>query len=192
MTQLNELLEKLTHESSRRQPAHGCHGYEHTIRVVELCQRLGQTLDADMEVLLPAAILHDAGRPHENHAEHGALIAEKILQDAGFNPGKVAAVIEAIRAHSFSAKLEAVSLEAKILSDADKLDALGAVGVYRTAMYSSELGRPVEDFMAHFDEKLLLLKDMLYTEAAVEVAERRHLFMERFLAEIRDELAGKA
>lgn len=189
---MNELLEKLSRESSRSQAPYGCHGYEHTIRVVELCRSLGQKLGADMEVLLPAAILHDAGRPQDNHAEHGALISEKILKDAGFNPDKVPAVLEAIRAHSFSAKLEAVSLEAKILSDADKLDALGAVGVYRTAMYSSELGRPVEDFMAHFDEKLLLLKDMLYTEAAAEIAERRHRFMERFLAEIRDELAGVA
>ena len=102
------------------------------------------------------------------------------------------AVTEAIRAHSFSAKREAVSLEAKILSDADKLDALGAVGVYRAAMYSSEQGRPVQVFIEHFDEKLLLLKEMMYTDAAAEIAERRHLFLECFLVEIRDELAGKA
>jgi uncharacterized protein len=183
-----EIIQRLVSESRRRQRLEGCHGYEHTERVVELCRRLGARLGADMSVLLPAAILHDVSRDEENHSERGADEAARILEEAGYDPEKIPLIREAILAHSFSRGERARTLEAMILSDADKLDAMGAVGVYRTALYSGELMRPVEEFIGHFHEKLLTLKDLLYTDEARAMAEERHRFMLEYLEEFMREL----
>ncbi|RLI10695.1 phosphohydrolase, partial [Candidatus Bathyarchaeota archaeon] len=74
------------------------------------------------------------------------------------------------------------------LSDADKLDAMGALGVYRTAMYSAEHGRPVNEFVVHFHEKLLKLRSRMFTPEARRMAESRHRFMFDFLAQLDREL----
>ncbi|OGD55668.1 hypothetical protein A3K81_04770 [Candidatus Bathyarchaeota archaeon RBG_13_60_20] len=170
----------------------GCHGYEHTERVVELCKKLGTALNADMDVLIPAAILHDIARGQPEHAEKGAAEAEEVLMGAGFDQYKSRLICDAIRAHSFSGGEKAASLESLILSDADKLDAMGAVGVYRTAMYSGELNRPVDEFVAHFHEKLLTLKGLMHTEEARALAEGRHRYLLGYLKEFRRELLTEA
>jgi len=174
------------------QRMNGCHGFEHTERVVALCRVLGKRLGADMSVLIPAAILHDVGRGEESHAERGADMARHILTEHGFPGDILARIVEAVRVHSFSAGLEAASLEAQILSDADKLDAMGAVGVYRAAQYSGEHDRPMEEYVAHFHEKLLTLKGLLYTDEARKLAENRHRFMESYLEEFMKELKAEA
>jgi uncharacterized protein len=187
-----EIIGRLVAESMRRQSAYGCHGFEHTERVIELCRKLGAALDADMEVLIPAAILHDVARDQPGHAEKGAVEAERILKDVGYGGQKTRLICDAIRAHSFSSGEKAASLESMILSDADKLDAMGAVGIYRAAMYSSESGRPLDEFVAHFHEKLLTLKQLMYTDEARAMAEERHAYMLGFLEELRRELAAEA
>ncbi|MBN2335364.1 HD domain-containing protein [Candidatus Bathyarchaeota archaeon] len=176
----------------RHQELNGCHGYEHTERVIRLCTALGEKLGADMDVLIPAAILHDVGRGGEDHAARGAKKAIEILREAGLDEARIDAIAEAIRVHSFSGSLGATSLEAQILSDADKLDAMGAVGVYRGAQYSGEHGRPLERFVGHFHEKLLKLRELLYTEEARRMAERRHEFMLRYLEEFMNELEAES
>ena len=170
----------------------GCHGFEHTERVIGLCMVLGERLGADMSVLIPAAILHDVGRGDDNHAEKGAEKARLILTEHGVPENRVARIVEAIRVHSFSEGLEASSLEAQILSDADKLDAMGAVGVYRAAQYSGEHDRSQEDYIGHFHEKLLTLKGLLYTDEAKKLAENRHRFMESYLEKFMKELKAEA
>jgi uncharacterized protein len=188
----SETTQRLVTESRKRQRLAGCHGYEHTERVIELCNRLGAQLGADMSILLPAAILHDISREEENHAERGAVEAAKILEESGYDPEKIPLVCEAIQVHSFSRGEKAKTLEAMILSDADKLDAMGAVGVYRTALYSGELMRPVEEFIEHFHEKLLTLKDLLYTDEARVLADGRHRYMMEYLEEFMRELKAEA
>jgi len=187
----SEIITQLISESKKRQRPAGCHGYEHTERVVELCERLGAQLGADMSVLLPAAILHDISREEENHSKRGADEAAMILKEVGYDPGKITLICEAIRSHSFSQGEKAKTIEAMILSDADKLDALGAVGIYRTALYSGELMRPVEEFIDHFHGKLLTLKDLLYTNQARVIAERRHSYMLEYLEEFTRELKAE-
>lgn len=187
----SEIIERLAAESKRRQNASGCHGFEHTERVIELCRRLGAALNADMGVLIPAAILHDIARDQPGHAEKGAAEAEKLLKCAGYDCIKTKMVCDAIRAHSFSGGEKAASLEAMILSDADKLDAMGAVGIYRAAMYSAELDRPADEFVAHFHEKLLSLKGLMYTEEAKALAEGRNRYMLGYLEEFRRELTAE-
>ena len=186
-----EIIAKLVAESRGRQSAFGCHGFEHTERVIKLCRELGTALDADMEVLIPAAILHDIARDKPSHAEKGAVEAGRILKDVGYDGQKTRSICDAIRVHSFSRSEKAASLESMILSDADKLDAMGAVGIYRAAMYSSESGRPLDEFVAHFHEKLLTLKQLIYTDEARTMAEERHAYMLGFLEELRRELAAE-
>jgi len=75
------------------------------------------------------------------------------------------------------------SIEGKIVQDADRLDAIGAIGIARTFAYGGKHGRTLDSSIAHFHEKLLLLKAMMHTEKAKEMAESRHAFMESFLQE---------
>ena len=165
------------------------HGYPHVVRVAELALKISRLVGGvDEEVVLAAALVHDIGRPLEtergkHHAAIGAELAPEILRKAGFPEGKIPRVVEAVLAHSFSLGAEADSLEAKILSDADKLDAIGAVGVARAFIEGDRRGRGFEGTLRHFEEKLLRLKDLMYTEPARRMAEERHRFMLAFLEE---------
>ena len=96
--------------------------------------------------------------------------------------GRICAAINAV---SFSRNRDRrpETPEGRIVQDADRLDALGAVGIARTFAYGGGHGRTPEESIAHFHEKLLLLKDMMNTEKAREIAEERHAFMEAFLRE---------
>ena len=145
-------------------------------------------MNADMGVLIPAAILHDIGRGHDNHAHHSGIMTREILQEYGYQ--KIDEIVHAIEVHSFSAGGEAKTIEAQILSDADKLDAMGAIGAYRAAQFGVEHKRPLEEFINHFHEKLFKLKDLLYTEEAKKLAEKRHKFMLRYLNQLDEELKG--
>lgn len=141
-----------------------------------------------MEVLIPAAILHNIAREKDNHAHHGAEMAREILKEQGYT--KIDEIVHAIEVHSFSAGGEAKTLEAQILSDVDKLDALGATGIYRAAQYGTEHDRPLEEFIEHFHEKLLTLRDLMYTDMAREIADKRHKYMEKYLIQLDKELKG--
>ncbi|MDV3103260.1 HD domain-containing protein [Thermococcus waiotapuensis] len=175
----------------------GTHGFSHVERVFNLCLHIGREEGADLEVLALAALLHDIARPLEDagkvedHAAEGARIARRYLKGLGYPDEKVEAVAHAIEAHRFSRGPEPGTLEAKILSDADKLDAIGAVGIARVFMYSGEHGRDIEASMRHFEEKILKLKDLMYTETARKIAEGRHRFTEEFLRRLRLEIEGE-
>jgi len=167
------------------------HDEDHVERVNRIAKFLAEKDGANVEVVLKAAELHDIARDCENHAVESARIAEGILRKEGFEEEFINAVKHAIEAHSFSGKIEPRTLEAKILSDADKLDAIGAIGVARAFIFSGERGRGIEETIRHFEEKLLKLKDMLYTETARRIARKRHEFLEEFYDEIRRELEFK-
>ncbi|MEO2151318.1 MAG: HD domain-containing protein, partial [Thermococcus sp.] len=158
---------------------------------------IGKEEGADLEVLALASLLHDIARPLEDagkvedHAVEGAKIARRFLLSIGCPEEKVEAVAHAIEAHRFSRGPEPRTLEAKILSDADKLDAIGAIGIARVFMYSGEHGRDVEASLRHFEEKILKLKDLMYTETAKRIAEDRHRFTVQFIERIRREIEGE-
>ncbi|AHF80147.1 HD domain-containing protein [Thermococcus paralvinellae] len=173
----------------------GTHGFSHTERVLALCMHIGEKEDADLEVLALAALLHDIARPLESkgkiddHAKEGAKIAKRFLEGLGYE--KADQVAHAIEAHRFSRPPEPQTLEAKILSDADKLDAIGAIGIARVFMYSGEHGRSIEYSLKHFEEKILKLKDLMYTKTAKEIALERHKYVEEFIERIRKEIEGE-
>ncbi len=166
------------------------HDEGHVERVIRIARFIAEREGADVEVVVTAAKLHDIARDAENHAVESAKVARKILIEAGKDWKFIEAVVHAIEAHSFSSGVEPKTLEAKVLSDADKLDAMGAIGVARAFLYSGEKGRSIEDTLKHFEEKLLRLKDMLYTETARKMAERRHEFLVKFYEEIKEELTS--
>ena len=170
----------------------GAHGFDHTLRVVRLCETLGAREGADMAVLIPAAIFHDIARPLEEktgvpHEEEGARMAAVYLEAIGYPADRIAGIVHAIRAHRYSTGIDPETLEARVLSDADNLDAMGAVGIARTFMQSGEQGNGIADAADHFHDKLLNLKDRMYTESARKLAEGRHALLVAFLAALEEE-----
>jgi len=164
---------------------HGAHGLDHTLRVTNLCERIGRKESADMKILISAALLHDIARPIEDvqgipHEEEGARIAEKFLASIRYSPFQIQGVVHAILTHRYSSLRQPETLEAKILSDADKLDAMGAVGIARAFMTAGERDGEMQDAMNHIDDKLLKLKALMYTKTGQEIARERHQFLERF------------
>ena len=135
------------------------HGFDHVLRVLELAERLGRELGADLEVLRAAALLHDAaGAAPANaageaeqagqaagratHELDSAAFARSVLQAEGWPAGRIEAVTHCIRAHRFRGAESPSTPEAQILFDADKLDVLGAFGVARTLGYALQAGQP--------------------------------------------------
>lgn len=173
--------------------ASGSHGFDHILRVTRLCEAIGRAEGADMRVLIPAALFHDVARPLEEerglrHEEEGVRVAEAYLRAVHYDPVLIPAVAHAIRTHRYRSCATPETLEAKILSDADKLDALGAVGVARTFLRAGEHGGGIQDAMDHIEEKLLKLKGLMYTEGARQIAEERHAFLMRFVENMEVEM----
>ena len=192
-----ELIERTREFARKFFERDGTHGFDHVERVFNLCLHIGREEGADLEVLALAALLHDVARPMESrgevqdHAKAGAEIAREYLKALEYPEEKLENVVHAIEAHRFSRGPEPRTLEAKILSDADKLDAIGAIGVARVFMYSGEHGRDIAASLKHFEEKILKLKDMMYTETARRMAEERHRFTEEFIRRITLEIEGE-
>jgi uncharacterized protein len=171
------------------------HGFDHTRRVYNLALVIGTAEKADLRVLLAAALLHDIGRDIEehigaDHAETSAYFAKDFLKSIDFEPDRIRRVLDAIKQHRFSSPESPNALEAKILSDADKLDAIGAIGVARAFTYGGRHQRDVRGTISHFNEKLLKLKDQMYTETAKKIARERHSYTLEYLQRVQEEIEG--
>jgi uncharacterized protein len=188
------------------------HDFSHVLRVQKLCKVIGKQENADMMVLLTAALLHDLGRnderknPSIDHAERSAEIAKEILQKTEFPCGKIPAVLYAIRVHRFSKGMTPTTLEAKILQDADRIDISGAIGIATTFAYSGVYNRELYDIndpfaerrslndsnysIDHFYAKLLNLPKTMHTKIGKQIAERRTEFTKLFLRELKEELSS--
>ena len=190
------------------------HDFDHVLRVLALAERIGQAEGADMEVMRTAVLLHDVGRAQADtdgldHAALGAAQVREIL--AGQPSAKVEAVAHAVAAHRYRADAEPETLEAQVLFDADKLDAIGAVGIARAFAYGGAHGQrlwvPVEsvnaarwkkegdDPNAHtpiheFVVKLSKLKSRLFTPTGRAIAGERHAFMVSFFERMDAEIQG--
>jgi uncharacterized protein len=173
----------------------GAHGLDHILRVTHLCEQIGWAENADMRILIPAALFHDVARPLEKktgipHEEEGARIGEAYLRQIEYDPERIPAITHAIRTHRYSTGAEPETLEAQILSDADKLDAMGAVGIARTFMQAGEHGDGIEGAARHIHEKLLNLRGLMYTDAAAVIAEKRHVLLEQFVNALENEIGS--
>lgn len=188
------------------------HDWFHVKRVHELALRIAEEENADKEVVEAAVFLHDIGRAKEdhgkinNHAEWGAEKAEKILDNLDYSQEFIEEVKHCINSHRYSTDPDPDTLEAKVLSDADNLDALGATGISRTFTYGGERGSviadpelPVEDDKSssgatsvnHLEKKILNLKDRMYTDTGKDIAEERHDYVASFVERFKEEMQGK-
>lgn len=170
----------------------GSHSFEHVLRVRQLCLLIGQEEKADLDVLEAAALLHDIGRPQEaetgvSHAITGADMAVAFLATTSFPKEKLGSVASAIRTHRFSENLTPESLEGEILSDADKLDAIGALGLARAIAESLVRQRGLKGVVEHLCQKLLKLRDRMHTQTGKELAEPRHNLLVSFMRHLAEE-----
>ena len=193
---MDPVMQKIRNHARTVMGNGGSHGFDHVERVTSLCERIGRAEGADMAILVPAALLHDIARPLEKerglpHEQEGARMAEEYLASIGYDSGAAGAIAAAIRTHRFTTGAEPGSLEAQNLSDADKLDALGAVGIARTFMRAGEHGTTIQDGINHFHEKLLKLPDRMYTKTARQIARERHAFLSQFLGRLEEEMTDR-
>ena len=194
--------------------ASGSHDWDHTLRVFRLCEMLGPAENADMAVLGAAAYLHDIGRAFQDasngeicHAEKGARMAEPVVEALPLSKKQKQNIIHCIRSHRFRNHHRPETTEAKVLFDADKLDAIGAVGVARAFLFAGEVGarlhnpdldaessRPysVDDTgYREFKVKLRKIKDRMLTAEGRKWARERHAFMDDFFNRFLAEYEGK-
>ena len=191
-----------------RDPAHD---FQHVMRVYKNAELIGRREGADMDILLPAVLLHDlviypkGSAKTSKSADDSADMAEKWLNSCGYPQEKVNRICYCIRTHSYSKRLTPASLEGRILQDADRLDALGAIGIARTFSVGGSESRafynPADPLwnskrelndrewtLDHFKTKLLKLASSMHTKTGREMAQERAKFMEQFLKQLQKEL----
>jgi uncharacterized protein len=170
------------------------HGFSHVERVYDTCIKMGKDLNANMRVLKISALLHDVGRIRAerdgklaNHAETSVEMGLEFLNEREFKLSQddLGGIIHAIKAHSFSNNVVPETLEAKILSDADKLDALGAIGLYRTIGFTVQNEGGIDTVMKHLENKILKLKDQMYLDVSKEIAKKRQQIILDFYDKIK-------
>ena len=196
-------LEEIAREAART--AEPAHDFGHVRRVAASARTIAEAEGADLDVVLPAALLHELfslPKDHPDSPRSGLLCAERaadVLRGEGCPEPRLEAIAYCIRVHPFSLGVVPQTLEAKVLQDADRLDALGAVGIARCFAVGASLGRPFYDpedpfartrplddkqwTLDHFYRKLLRLPETLHTPTARAMARERTAFLEAFLAQ---------
>lgn len=186
------------------------HDLAHVRRVVANAQMLAASESAQLEVILPAAWLHDCvvvpkdSRQRGRASQLAAQQAVVWLREWHYPEVFMADIAHAIEAHSFSAEIIPRTLEAKIVQDADRLEALGAIGLARCLMLGGAMGRPLytaedpfcrnrepDDRAAtvdHFYTKLLTLEDTMQTASGRREAQTRTVYLRNFLEQLQREL----
>jgi uncharacterized protein len=188
------------------------HRWDHVNRVYKLALFIAERESADRFIVALAALMHDLGHTvkhgqNEHHSEVSARIASEIMQKHHFPIDLQDAVEHAILAHSFSRGIEPETKEARVVHDADQLDALGAIGIMRwaitgtqhctpqTALYDFDdpfaEQHPLDDrryMLDHFFKKLLKLTNMMSTPTGQSLAKQRTAFMRTYLYEFRREI----
>lgn len=163
--------------------AHSLRVYKNTLMILE------EEPGCDRMCALLAALLHDTDDHKLFNTENNAN-ARKFLAENDVPKEMTERICEAINSVSFSKNKgkRPETAEGCVVQDADRLDALGAIGVARTFAFGGKNGRPLEESVDHFHEKLLLLKDMMNTDAAKKIARERHEFLISFLDEFEKEM----
>ena len=161
------------------------HDTAHSLRVYRNALHLSDFYpDCDKRIVLLAALLHDVDDHKLFHTENNAN-ARAFLKDQHLPDETIDLICAIINDVSFSKNRgkKPACMEGMIVQDADRLDAIGAIGIARTFAYGGRTGRPLDDSIKHFYDKLLLLKDEMNTEAAKDIALKRHEYMTKFLDE---------
>ena len=211
MTSLSQVEPLFLEFMQQEMQIDAAHDLSHVKRVAKTAKKLAEQEGAQLEVVLPAAYLHDCftyPKDHPNRKQSSAIAAKKaiaFLESIDYPRHFHDDIAHAIEAHSFSANIRPNTLEAKIVQDADRLDALGAIGVTRCIqvrtqfeaklydhqdMFAEERELDDQQFtLDHFQTKLFRIVDTMNTTSAKEEAQRRKAFMQSYLGQLREEVA---
>jgi uncharacterized protein len=187
------------------------HDWAHVERVAANAQIIAQGLQVNLPCLLAAVYCHDLVNLPKDHPQRrdastlAAQQARSLLEQAGFSEDEIAVIQQAIIEHSYSKGLKASTLEASIVQDADRLDALGAIGILRCAAVNTKMQssfydpsdpfaekRPLNDrkfMLDHYYVKLFKLPELMNSPRGRELALERVQFMQQFLDTLRQELS---
>ncbi|EHH2566574.1 TPA: HD domain-containing protein [Vibrio parahaemolyticus] len=212
MTSLSQFEPLFLEFMQQEMQVDAAHDIEHVKRVVKTAKQLCYEENADIAIVLPAAYLHDCftyPKDHPNRKQSSAIAAKKAiayLESIQYPQHYHDAIAHAIEAHSFSANIRPNTLEAQIVQDADRLDALGAIGVTRCIQVSTHFNAQLyndNDMFAkerelndkqftvdHFQTKLFKIVDTMNTESAKLEANKRKAFMQTYLKQLHDEVTA--
>ncbi|HCE4714252.1 TPA: HD domain-containing protein [Vibrio parahaemolyticus] len=212
MTSLSQFEPLFLEFMQQEMQVDAAHDIEHVNRVVKTAKQLCDEENADIAIVLPAAYLHDCftyPKDHPNRKQSSAIAAKKAiayLESIQYPQHYHDAIAHAIEAHSFSANIRPNTLEAQIVQDADRLDALGAIGVTRCIQVSTHFNAQLyndNDMFAkerelndkqftvdHFQTKLFKIVDTMNTESAKLEANKRKAFMQTYLKQLYDEVTA--
>jgi len=204
------ILKKLENEVKEKMENDPAHDFEHINRVYNNAKKLAIKENANTKLVLSAALLHDiVSYPKSDPRSKTSSIkssqeAKKILKNYPFTNDEIKIIADAIKDHSFSRKKTPKTLVGKILQDADRLDAIGAVGIARVFAVGGAEHRPfynTEDpfcskrepndkkwALDHFFRKLLLLEALMNTKSAKIEAKRRTKILKNYLSELKKEI----
>lgn len=205
-----KVLEQLQNEVRKQISNDPAHDFEHITRVYKNAKKLAKKEKANSKLILSAVLLHDivnypkSDKRSKNSSTESAIKAQKILSKYDFSSSEIKIITDAIRDHSFSKNKTPKTLEGKILQDADRLDAIGAIGIARAFAVSGSEKRPfyntADPFCSkrkpddqkwavdHFYRKLLNLEKLMNTKSAKIEAKKRTKVLENFLSDLNHEI----
>jgi len=171
------------------------HDYSHALRVRKNALKLCQGMNVNQEIVEVAALVHDL-IDYKLEPDYKLTIntLEEYLIQFGYGKREISLILSIITNMSYSSKRNPDSIEGKIVQDADRLDALGAIGIARTFAYSGRTGRLIygssnnDDSVSHFYDKLFKLTDLMNTEMAKKIALKRTIFMKEYLRQLDTEI----
>jgi uncharacterized protein len=217
MKESNTLIKTVQYVKNTLAGAEGGHDWFHIERVWKNAKLIASGEECDLEVVELSALLHDIAdsKFHGGDEELGPKTAANWLRSQNYPQDRIDRIASIIRAISYKGganEHEDHSIEFHIVQDADRLDAIGAIGIARTFNYGGFKNRAIYDpaitpnlnmtkeeykkstapTINHFYEKLLLLKDLMNTESGKRIAEQRHQYMEGFLNQFYNEWNGQS
>ena len=206
------VLDSIKNEVKEIMDSDSAHDFEHIMRVYTNAQKMCELEKASEKVVLSSVLLHDiisypkSDKRSKLSSIQSAKKSEQILKNYDFSKKEISIISDAIRDHSFSQNKTPVSLEGKILQDADRLDALGAIGIARVFATGGSLKRPFYNIddpfcktrtpddktwtVDHFFQKLLKLESLMNTKSGKVEAKKRTSILKEFLKQLKQEISS--
>ena len=205
-----KIIDSLKNEVQDMMENDSAHDFEHIMRVYKNAQKICRKEKANEKLVLSATLLHDivsypkSDKRSKQSSIESAKKSKKILKKYDYSDDEITIVSDAIRDHSFSQQKKPSTIEGKILQDADRLDALGAIGIARVFATGGSLKRPFYNIddpfckdripddktwtVDHFFQKLLKLESLMNTKAGKTEAKKRTRVLKEFLKQLKQEL----
>ena len=205
-----KVLDSIKNEVKKIMDNDSAHDFEHVMRVYKNAQKICVLENANEKLVLSAALLHDivsypkSDKRSKLSSIQSAKKSEQILKKYNFSKEEISIISDAIRDHSFSQNTTPRTLEGKILQDADRLDALGAIGIARVFATGGSLKRPFYNIddpfcktrtpddktwtVDHFFQKLLKLESLMNTKSGKIEAKKRTSTLKEFLKQLKQEV----